>query len=231
MSAALSPTLARTVAVEEPPTRRAEPWAQSLRGRAIDLVNPRVEDIDFREMADVLANINRYGGNALHTITVAHHTLIALKAARQRHATPLLQAFVVLHDGHEWMLGDQITPVTQAQAFVADEMFGPTERDRELGAREELKRRHDRAIWEAAGLPVPTNDQRGFITLCDLVALNTERRDFLAPCARPWSVDFKSHPPLPRREAPMSRGDAAAELCREFCKLLPSLRDGTGRGR
>ncbi|WAC26393.1 hypothetical protein [Ancylobacter sp. SL191] len=231
MSAALSPTLARTVAVEEPPTRRAEPWAQSLRGRAIDLVNPRAEDIDFREMADVLANINRYGGNALHPITVAHHTLIALKAARQRHATPTLLAYVALHDGHEWVLGGQITPVTQAQARVADEMFGPTERDREWSAREELKRRHDRAIWQAAGLAPPTNDQQGFVTVCDLVALNTERRDFLADCRREWAVPIKSPPPLRLHEKPMSRGDAAAELYSEFAKLLPSLRDGTGRGR
>lgn len=231
-TARLDTALARTVGLEEPPAirpRRPEPWAQSLRGRPIDLVNPRAEDIDFREMAEVLANINRYGGNAARRITVAHHTLIAVKAARQRGATPTLQAYVALHDGHEWVLGDQITPVTLAQATVADEMYGPTDRDRELGAREELKRRHDRAIWQAAGLTPPSHEQQAFVTGCDLIALHTEKRDFLAPCTRAWGLDFKPYPPLPRCEKPMEPGDAADALWRLFRTLLPSLRDGTGR--
>ncbi len=236
MSAApLDAALARTVGQEDPPPlanrpRRLEPWAPSLRGRPIDLVHPRAEDIDFREMADVLANINRYGGNAFRRITVAHHTLIAVKAARQRNASPTLQAYVALHDGHEWVLGDQTTPVTLAQAACANEMFGPTARDHEIGAREELKRRHDHAIWQAAGLPPPSNEQRAFITACDIVALHTEKRDFLLPCSRAWSVDLKPYPPLPRCEKPMEPGDAADALWRLFRTLLPSLRDGTGRG-
>ena len=208
---------------------RHEPWAQAIDGRAIDLVNPRVEQVDFKVIAEVLARINRYGGNSEKPITVAQHSLIALASARQRGASPTLQAMVVLHDGHEWIIGDWTTPAVEAIVRMADSMFGPTERDRFKQTLDELKRVHDRVIFEAAGLQMPTREQQAFITGCDLVALNTERRDFLCAGERQWRVDSEAYPPLRRKQASMAPAKAADDLYRQFRILLPALRDGTAR--
>ncbi len=208
-----------------------EVWAQSLRGRAIDLVHPKVDQVDFREIADTLANINRYAGCSLRQVNVAHHSLIALTVAKKRQASPVLQAMVALHDAHEGNgLGDFTTPAAQALAAIADEIYGAPHRDSLRGSIKEIKHRHDIVIHEAAGLPMPTAEQKAFITECDIAALNTERRDFLSPTKRAWAPHLASVPPLPREEKWMSPGDAASELYRAFRMLLPALRDCRARG-
>jgi hypothetical protein len=205
---------------------RAQPWAQSRAGRAVDLANPVAAQVDFRELADVLAQGVRYAGNSLLPVSIGQHSLITLTIARQRKASPTLQAHVVLHDAHEWILGDWTTPAQQAVCRVALEMFGPTAETYLTDALAETKRRHDAAIFAAAGLAEPTPEQRAFIRACDLSALMTEKRDFLAPGARAWAIRAAEFPPLARRQKWMPPADVAAELWRAFRTLLPVFRDG-----
>lgn len=208
-----------------------EVWAQSLNGRAIDLVHPKVDQVNFREIASTLAGINRYAGCSDKPVNVAHHSLIALTAAKRRQASPLLLAMVLIHDAHEGNgLGDWTTPAAQALAAIADEVYGAPHRDSLRGSIAEIKRRHDLVIHEAAGLPMPTAEQKAFITECDICALNTERRDFLAPTQRTWAPHLANVPPLRRVEKWKSPADSAAELDHEFRVLLPAMRDGRARG-
>jgi len=237
MSAApLDAALARTVGQEEPPVRvaqigRLEPWAQSLRGRAIHLLAPDVETVDFDEIADTLAQIVRYAGCAPRPVVVAQHTLIALEAARRANEPPLVQAMVALHDAHEGHgIGDITTPVMEALAEQHVRIFGPTRRDELRTVLNDLKRAHDTVIHQAAGVPLPSAAQRRVIHHYDLVALATERRDFLSKKPRNWHPDVEAATPLAKRHVLMSPAEAAGKLQRAFRTLLPSLRDGTGRG-
>lgn len=237
MSAApLDATLARTVGLEDPPVRAAqlgpaEPWAQSLRGKAINLIAPGTDTVDFDEIADTLAHIVRYAGCAPRPVVVAQHTLIALEAARRGNESPTVQAMVLLHDAHEGHgIGDITTPVMEALAEQHVRIYGPTRRDELRTALNDIKRAHDAVIHQAAGVPLPSAEQRRAIHHYDLVALATERRDFLSKKQRNWHPAVEAATPLTKRQVLMSPAEAASKLQRAFRSLLPALRDGTGRG-
>ena len=196
-------------------------WMQSLNGKAIDLVNPKAADIDFREIADTLANINRYSGGSRPTVSVALHTLIAASVA-PAWAVP----FVLLHDAHEAYIGDITTPCARALAQIVDEMG-------ERGASVTdalffLKERHDFVIWQAAGLhaqklspPQSATDFIRAIRRADLVALATERRDFLAPSPMPWAAEYEEVPPAKRVWKWAQPDRIADRLYAEFQRHLP----------
>lgn len=229
MSRALHP--GETLVFHRKASLHPEPWAQSLYGRRIDLVNPKVEQVDFREIADTLAGINRYNGGATRPVSVAAHTLYCLLAADAAKYSATLKAMVLLHDAHESRVGDTTTPQAQMRAALTEEMFGPAEAQREREMWREAKRRHDVAIHQAAGLPLPSPAQAELIFDIDMRVLVTERRDFLAPCAEPWDAGLARFLPLPRKLKAIPPAEAAQQLCRAFCTYLPALGSATGRAR
>ncbi|MBB3771562.1 5'-deoxynucleotidase YfbR-like HD superfamily hydrolase [Angulomicrobium tetraedrale] len=225
------------VTIHEPAARRSSPWAQSLDGRRIDLLTPTPGAVDFFEIARTLGQIIRFAGCAQHPVVVAQHTLIALEAARRGREPPQVQALVALHDAHEgYGLGDITTPVAQALDEMLVRLYGPTRRGELKHALAEIKSGLDLAIHAAAGLNLPTPDQHRAIRHYDLVALATERRDFLArkPCN--WDAEVEAAAPLPRTQKLLAPAEASSELWREFTRLLPALvnvgatRRGTKRG-
>jgi hypothetical protein len=185
-------------------------WMQSFNGNRIDLLEPSADQVDFREIAETLARINRFAGATEFPISVAYHTIIATHACPQE-----LVPWVLLHDAHEAWIGDIITPVAQALARVCPDGF-------ESGLRI-LKHRADVAVHTAAGLPLPTPDQRALIRRADLVALTTERRDFLRPCVHKWHKEIESMPPLPRVFRPRALQACAIDLYELFTLYLPAL--------
>jgi len=130
---------------------------------------------------------------------------------------------VLLHDAHESRIGDITTPAAEALAHIAEQLF-PAAGKRILDtAIHALKRRHDVAIHTAAGLALPNLDQIRAIKRADLIALATERRDFLAPCKKPWHPQIESVRPLPRIYTLKSPADVADRLYAMFCDYLPAL--------
>lgn len=204
-------------------------WMQSLHGRAVDLVEPRVGQVDFGEIADTLSQINRYGGAARPAVSVANHTLIAYRAACTVGATERERALVLLHDAHEARIGDKTTPVKQMEFAVAREMFGLTGEDTLRQVMAEIARRHDAAIHAAAGLDVPDEAERAFVHRCDITALNTERRDFLGTAPLGWGEAIDAVPPLPSRQRLLPPARAAIELHELFLSHLPGARAQSAR--
>jgi hypothetical protein len=191
---------------------------QLLNGGMIDLLQPLAIDVDFREIADTLARINRYAGNAVKTVSVAQHTLIAIDAA-----PPVVKPWVALHDAHEARFGDITTPAAKAIEIIA----GRIRHGGDIAVRDaiaHLKELHDIAIHSAARLPMPTAAQRIAIRQADQIALTTERRDFLSAPAIPWGQDDGSEPQILRKVYRlMSPADAADRLYAAFRELLPAL--------
>jgi len=192
-------------------------WAQSLRGRAIDLVNPTPEQVDFREIADTLTGVYRWCGAAELDISVALHTLIVSDAAPED-----IKPYALLHDAHEARTGDIPRPVQMALAEIAGHAYrgGNFMINGAIGI---MKTRHDRAIYAAAGLEEPTPHQCQEIKLADNIALMTERRDFLLPPPRPWDAALEAIRPLRRRYRHIPKPDVAIELYRRFQQYLPAL--------
>lgn len=190
---------------------------QGRRGRAIDLVRPTQAQVDFRDIADGLAQINRYCGVAEKPISVAQHTIIAYEAA------PLdARPWVLLHDAHEARISDITTPLKQALAEVADQLIRNGGR-LIRGTLSTIALRHDEAIHAAAGLAMPDEALKRAIKRADIVALQTERRDFLAPSARAWAPDVEAVAPLKKVFRFRPAHDVADDLYALFRRCLPAL--------
>lgn len=199
------------------------PWVQTLHGRSFDLANPRAADVDFHEIAQQLATINRYAGAAMSVVSVATHTLIAAE-----NAPPSIRPWVLAHDAHETALGDWPTPAKHALVLSARMLGGSAAAMMVKHAIDHTFARVDAAIWEAAGLDEPTDEQRRQIKFYDLLAMQTERRDFLAPAPARWAPEIEAAPAARKVYRPGHFGktpfDVGERLWREFQTWFPALK-------
>lgn len=125
-------------------------WAD---GRVVDLGNPDHEVVDFAEIANTLSKVARFNGrNPGLALSVAQHCVMGAQALINEGATRLEAALFLLHDAHEWALGDLIRPSADLFAAVCAELYGET---RLLDAIAACKSAWDEAIYFAAGLPGP----------------------------------------------------------------------------
>jgi hypothetical protein len=187
---------------------------QSKNGRVIDLVHPRAADVDFEEIAHALSHINRYAGHAEKPASAALHALILFDAAEERD-----RAYALLRDAHRAYLGDGFEPAALALADVAGGLGGAACVATAIAV---LKDRHHAAICEAAGVPSPSPEARERIERADLVALRTERRDFLGGSARSIGAEI-GRQPLRKRYRFRAPPDLADELYARFKQYLPAL--------
>jgi 5'-deoxynucleotidase YfbR-like HD superfamily hydrolase len=191
-------------------------WMQSLTGGSINLVDPVPTEVNFREIVDTLAQINRYCGAALKPVSVALHTMIAFDAAE-----PDVKPWVLLHDAHEARIGDITTPMQKAMIEIAAMAIGGRTIMRNVLT--EIKRRHDIAIYAAAELALPTDAQKEAIKRADIIAMQTERRDFLSPCAKAWAPEVEALAPLRKVYRLRAAADVADDLYALFQRYLPAL--------
>jgi hypothetical protein len=199
-------------------------WMPSMSGASIELARPVVAEVNFREMATALAQINRFNGQTPKTISVAQHLIIGCEIA-----SPELRPWWLLHDAHEERVGDVIAPLKEAMRDIAREKYGEQGVEIVEGVRQLLEERHDIVIHQAAGLPLPSRTQQIEIKRIDWIALATERRDFHAAQQRPWWIDFYKVQPHSRVCRPMPPAKAAEQLFGLFSRYLPALSGATGR--
>lgn len=184
-------------------------WVQIASGAAFPLLDPGPQHVDWRAVAEALAKLPRFNGHTPGTVySVAQHSLLVARIAEGMapeacdEARRGIALYGLIHDAHEAILGDIVTPVSQAIAALAG-----------TDAVAALKAAVDAAMFAAAGLPwPPPAPWRAIVEHADAVALATERRDLLAAPARPWARSLP-HPlafkvkPVPWHQA-MDRWDA-----------------------
>lgn len=203
-------------------------WMQTRSGRAFDLIDPAPGDVDFREIADVLGNINRFCGHTDRPVSVALHTLTVMDIAGRE--SPLAMAWALLHDAHEAYIGDITTPVSKAIRYHAPTDGDPLPFCAAEGIRQ-LKHRVDYAIIAASGLRwrdpnYPDGNVAAIVKRADDIAMMMERRDFMARPRREWNADLEALK-LPRARIVWRPGpEAAEELYRRFVSHLPALWPG-----
>jgi len=122
-------------------------------GRVIDLAKPDHEIVCFAEIANTLSKVARFNGrNRGIALSVAQHCVMGAQALINEGATRHEAALFLLHDAHEWALGDLIRPSADLYAAACNELYGET---RLLDAIAACKAAWDEAIYFAAGLPGP----------------------------------------------------------------------------
>lgn len=193
------------------------------KGRMIDLLDPRADEIDFEVIAEHLAKANRYcGATPWMAYSVAEHSCRCANAALGATGDRTLAAYLLCHDMHEAYLGDDTTPKKRAlEAIMRDfGVLGPKVQE----AFSLLTDRIDVAIHEAAGLAWPPRGETiEAIHHWDRVLLATEWRDLMR-CAPPYDFGVE---PLELRIFPAGAWITPMRNLQRACaELLPALRKG-----
>lgn len=125
-------------------------------GWAFPIVDPLPVDVHFPSFVHHLARLPRYAGATAAPFSVAEHSCLVAELAPEA-AKP----YALLHDFHEAVLGDWITPVKAAVRQVVGEAMLSAgaepagDADGAFCPFEALSRPIDRAVHAAAGLPWP----------------------------------------------------------------------------
>lgn len=132
-------------------------------GTESDLVRPMPEDIDFADMANALSKIARFNGICPGmAYSVAQHSVMGADALFAETGDAVLAGYFVLHNGHEYRLGDWTRPAVAALIHHAREWCRADERSALLGqfvstaihkAVDAAKATLDEAICVRAGIP------------------------------------------------------------------------------
>lgn len=121
------------------PVDGPEPTIRSFRGRKIQILRPRLEDVDLEEMAHALSHINRFGGHARFPYSVAQHSVHVMQYV-ERYDAPWAR-LALLHDAPEAYLGDIVRPLKKSHALAP--------------AYDKAERRWEEAIQEVTSVAWP----------------------------------------------------------------------------
>ncbi|TPW28584.1 hypothetical protein FJU08_17425 [Martelella alba] len=183
-------------------TRLAPEPVHSFRpnGSRMDLLAPAVEEVNFVALGDALSKIARFNGR--HNgpaYSVAQHCAMGARAILNEGGNDVSAALFLLHDAHEGLFGDIVTPAQDAIAAICDQAKPGTGNVFRSSLRR-LKDGWDDAIYRAAGLPSPqfwTNSQRHLVETMDRRMLREEVRALFGDTAAKR---------LPRTVKPKTRG-------------------------
>jgi len=175
-------------------------WIQTASGRAVDLLDPQIEDIDFHiDIPEALARIARFTGHVRSgPYSVAQHSVLGADAIWRETRRPEAALAFLVHDAKETYVGDTATPLKIARRIKAERLSRPhligaavivDETDREIESR------FDCLIHETVGMqwPLPPDLHR-LVKEYDLRMLATERRFLLSSTPRPWSEEIEAAP-------------------------------------
>lgn len=211
-------------------------WIHTATGRPFYFANPHIEPAHlFSEVAHGLAQINRFAGQTQVPISVAQHSVLMAEEALAKTGDSELAAFCLLHDGHEFALGDLTSPGVRAvydrmirngtDAGLHD-MIAEAQARRYKTALQDEKASIDEAIITAAGLDfqrfLARHDE---IHAYDMQALLTERRDLMAKPAQPWDEEGNARalPPRKQRIKPWSWPTAEERFRDALTRLCPAV--------
>lgn len=159
-------------------------------GRIINLILPSPDTIDIHDIATGLATANRFNGATARRqsggvpYTVAQHSTVVSRLVEQLHVEPLIALQALLHDAHEAITGDIITPVQEALGEGREYLLA-------------LQRRLDIAIFAGLGVPWPDAESSNTIRFADRKAFATEWRDMMPgqiPDGHPAPANFHVKP-------------------------------------
>ncbi|RWH88017.1 MAG: hypothetical protein EOR77_25845 [Mesorhizobium sp.] len=199
-------------------------WKQTITGRAFPMTGFTALDIDlYGDVAEGLARICRYGGHVPgNPYSVAQHCVVGADAALEETGDANIAAYFLLHDAHEFVIGDMTTPVARWLSTIAAELYGGSAHNMVETMIATAKARLDMVIWRAAGLPPPGKTYRAAIADFDLRMLATEQRQLLMPAPKSWGAAIDAARPIQMRgrltawpvaKAAEQYRDRLAQLC------------------
>lgn len=86
---------------------------ETFTGRAFDYADPKMEDINIRDIAAALSKICRYNGHGVKFYSVAEHCVWLARHVITTGGGEAAALHMLLHDAAEAYIGDHVSPVKQ----------------------------------------------------------------------------------------------------------------------
>lgn len=171
-------------------------------GSLMDLADPKPWEVDFTEVAFGLSKLARFTGTyTAVAYSISQHSVMGADAILNEGGDELTAALFLLHDGHEYKLGDDSRP-KQDLLYAMLKQVSPEAGDAYRAAMKRAKAGWDAAIYSAAGLPAPSDwtvKQQKAVAKMDILMMAAEAEALFGSAAR------KVYP-LSRYPAPLTRG-------------------------
>jgi hypothetical protein len=117
-------------------------WIQTYSGIRFYLLDPRAEEVNAYDIAHALSNYCRFTGHTKEFYSVGTHSILCADLARKDSMSVKIQLYCLLHDGSEAYLGDIARPL---KAMLPNYV--------------EMEDKVQEAVYEAFGLPQPTDEE------------------------------------------------------------------------
>lgn len=192
---------------------RGSNWIQTFTGKYLYPLDPRVEELDIRDIIHGCSLENRYAGQTPLPISVAQHQCHVFDFSISligKVGDPLDLGLLrivgyesLFHDAHEGMgFRDMPSPIKRLPEF---EIY------------RKLSDQCQEVVWKFLQVE-PTPESSAIVHEADMVLLATEKRDFCSPCEYDWG---ELPDPLRITLSPWSHRKAEKEMYRRY-KLLKS---------
>lgn len=200
----------------------ADVFTQTISGKMVSLTNPKPEQIDIHDMVYSLCRINRFNGHTKGIpYSVANHSWFAARQAGKAGFTANQVLDVLLHDAHEYILGDITTPASQAIGALA------YMNNRYMFKRDlyRIKAGIDEAIYAKLGIARAADGTGMIVRAIDLRTLETERRDLLnkPEDLSPWRT-LKKVKPFKDKITPIEPNEMFSLFYRELTRLVAAVK-------
>jgi len=121
-------------------------------GSVMNLADLQVEDIDFARMASGLSKLARFNGTYdCPAYMVAQHSVVGADALHRETGNQIVAGYFLLHDGHEYLIGDQTRPALGLLGLFVERAGGKATVLKKASAA--MKQALDAVIHRAAKLP------------------------------------------------------------------------------
>ncbi len=179
-------------------------WIQTYTGRQFRPLEPRLEDIDIKDIAWSLSNQCRYNGHCSQFYSVAEHSV-----RLSRHCSPENALWGLMHDAPEAYLSDIPRPLKRLPEFRFYKIY-------ELQLMQQICRRY--------GLPLTEPDE---IKQLDLKMLVTEARDLMSPLHPEWHYKEPEYEAFPEKILPFSSEQSYYMFMDRFVELTEAGNSST----
>lgn len=194
--------------------QRPNHWKEIIGGHRYVFGTDNDIPLTVKQIAQALAQINRFGGHARCVYTVAQHSVFC---SQMLDFDPHLAMAALLHDAPEMIIGDIVSPMKW--------QFGK----RWMAPVQAEEQRAMRTIVRALGVPQFERFDdftKAAVKRADLVAVVTEKRDLMskAKAVRWETPEYQGWPPAhPQKVEPVGPADAAALFVQRFKVLKRRL--------
>lgn len=172
-------------------------WMQTFTGRKFFPLDPRIEDIDIRDIAHSLSLTCRYGGHVTEFYSVAEHCVLMSHAVRPENAF-----WALMHDSAEAYVGDMVRPLKQ-----------------DMPQYKSAENTILALIALGVGLDLSSHGIPAEVHEADNRILLTEKNELMPNAPEPWFQEGR-YEPLPVTLQCWSPGHAERKFMQRFVELV-----------